>query len=77
MGTNAGVRARTDAGSTTGVATTVLVLLSSVTLAGISLVGVHLLVPGNAARVGSHGGPAETALRFRLSAGAASLRLDF
>jgi hypothetical protein len=55
MGTDAGVRAGTDVGSTTGIATTVLVLLSSVTLAGISLVGVHLLVPGNSARVGASG----------------------
>jgi hypothetical protein len=56
MGSNAGVRLVSDAGSSTGVATIILALLSAVTLAGISLVGVHQFAPSVSQRLG-FGGP--------------------
>jgi hypothetical protein len=46
MGRNAGARAVSDTGSTTGVATVILALLSAGTVAGITLVGVNQLAPG-------------------------------
>jgi hypothetical protein len=54
MGRNAGSRRVSDTGSTTGVATTILALLSAGTVATITLVGVHQLAPSL-----SHPGSAE------------------
>ena len=45
MGWNAGARAVCDTGSTTGVATAILALLSAGTVVSISLVGAHQLAP--------------------------------
>ena len=42
-----------DTGSTTGIATTILALLSAGTLASITLVGVHQLAPGISEQLGS------------------------
>ena len=51
MGRNAGARALRDTGSTTGVATAILALLSAGTVASISLVGAHQLAPAISERL--------------------------
>jgi hypothetical protein len=50
MSSHAGERVLSDSGSTTGLATTVLALISAGTLAGISLVGAQQLLPSTADR---------------------------
>jgi len=51
MGRNAGARALRDTGSTTGVATAILALISAGTVASLSLVGAHQLAPAISERL--------------------------